>query len=88
METKVQKILIGLNFNLKNFRILKYLPYLKVHMCIFQIFLLNVYMYFYYGVCFPDAKVTFSGHEHNIRAAIFAHFDKQIISASDDKTVR
>jgi hypothetical protein len=37
---------------------------------------------------FVDAKVTFSGHEHNIRAAIFAQFDKQIISASDDKTVR
>ena len=38
--------------------------------------------------CFIEAKVTLTGHENNIRAAIFAHFDKQIISASDDKTVR
>lgn len=40
------------------------------------------------SIHFVDAKVTFSGHENNIRAAIFAQFDKQIISASDDKTVR
>lgn len=48
-----------------------------------------LYIYYFNNASFlPDAKVTFSGHEHNIRAAIFAHFDKQIISASDDKTVR
>lgn len=37
----------------------------------------------------PDSDpVTFSGHTSNIRGAIFLPDDKQIVSASDDKTVK
>ncbi|KAK3098632.1 hypothetical protein FSP39_021396 [Pinctada imbricata] len=35
-----------------------------------------------------DAKLTLSGHTSNIRSALFTNFDKQVISASDDKSVR
>lgn len=35
-----------------------------------------------------DAKTTISGHTSNIKNALFTYFDKRIISASDDKTVR
>ncbi|KAJ8300975.1 hypothetical protein KUTeg_022494 [Tegillarca granosa] len=35
-----------------------------------------------------DAKVTFTGHGSHIKTALFTHCDKQVVSASDDKTVR
>ncbi|CAG2247106.1 serine-threonine kinase receptor-associated protein-like [Mytilus galloprovincialis] len=35
-----------------------------------------------------DAKATFTGHTSNIKNALFTYFDKRVVSASDDKTVR
>ena len=39
-------------------------------------------------MCPITDPVTFSGHTSNIRGAIFLPDDKQIVSASDDKTVK
>ena len=41
-----------------------------------------------YHLSITDAKATISGHTSNIKNALFTYFDKRIISASDDKTVR